>query len=565
MRFASESVFRCFMACVGVLLLSWSVNVGCGPASSSETTNEASAVDAGAANEQGRPDASLPTEQASTDKSNLPDSSASDGSPASAVVTTASGPVQGKDGDNVRSFLGIPYAAPPVGDLRWKAPVAPEPWVEPRDATQFSNICPQQDMGLPATPGTQSEDCLYLNVWTPNPVPKKAPVMVWIHGGAFVVNAASNDAFHGANMARASGVVVVSMNYRLGVSGFLSHPSLGSNAGNYGLMDQVAALKWVKTNIEAFGGDPSNVTVFGLSAGGSSICVHLVAPDSQGLFHRAILQSGPCSAFPKSAAEAQGQSLAKEVGCDGATDVASCLRGKSIKELNDALPLREGLLFGSGVNWGPVFGTDLLSEHPYTLLQKNKTNNVPVVLGSSRDEGTFFVYGARQTNMTETQYKDAIKAAYGAKADQVLALYPINSYQSPAAAYADVIGDASFVCPTRRTARLLSAAGNKTYLYHFTYAPSFIPIPFLGAFHGSETAFVFGNSLRGDFEAKDAALSKTLQAYWTRFAKEGVPSAEGAAAWPTYDATGDKHLELNLTIKPGSGLKKDKCDFWDKL
>ncbi|TNE48108.1 MAG: carboxylesterase family protein [Deltaproteobacteria bacterium] len=563
MNVVSTSVFRCIIGCFGILFFSWSVNVGCGSAPSSETTNEVSSVDAGATNEQERPDSFQSTEGSNGDRSVSPDSSNPQGS--SAVVSTVSGPVRGKAEGDVRSFLGIPYAAPPVGALRWKAPVAPEPWSEPRDATQFSNICPQQDTGLPAIPGTQSEDCLYINVWTPDPAPKKAPVMVWIHGGAFVVNTASNDAFNGANMARASGVIVVSMNYRLGVPGFLLHPSLGANAGNYGLLDQVAALKWVKSNIEAFGGDPSNVTLFGLSAGGSSICIHTVAPESKGLFHRAIMQSGPCNAAPKDVAEAQGKSLAKALGCDETADVAACLRGKSVKELNNALPLRQGLLLGAGVNWGPVVDAALLADDPHKLLQEGKANKVPVILGSSRNEGTFFVYGANQVNMTETQYQDAIKAAYGAKADQILAQYPIANYNSPAAAYAELLGDSFFVCSIRRTARLLSAAGNQTYLYHFTHAPSFVPIPFLGAFHGSETGYVFGNPPRGNFETKDATLSKTLQTYWTRFAKDGVPSADDAATWPTYDAAGDKHLELDLTIKPGSGLKREKCDFWDKL
>ena len=529
----------------------------------SDDSGEGSPADAGA-NMDGpvkadgglKPDASSGTDSAAPDASLDP-----------TLVTTASGPVKGKLGSNFRTFLGIPYAAPPVGALRWTAPAAPKAWTTPRDATSFGDICPQQSMGLPATPGTESEDCLFLNVWTPNPAPSKAPVMVWIHGGGFVLGASSNALYNGAIMAGKAGVVLVSMNYRLGVPGFLSHPALGTASGNYGLMDQVAALKWVKQNIAAFGGDPGNVTIFGESAGGMSVCAHLVSPGSKGLFHRAAIQSGPCTlaSTPLTTAQTQGKALSKKVGCDTASSEASCLRGKTAKVLNSALPLKQGLILGDGANWGPVVDGAMITGQPSTLLKAGNFNKVPMLLGANQDEGTLFIYAAGSTAMTKAAYESAVKTTYAAKASQILALYPASNYKSPAHAFADLLGDLAFVCPTRQGARLLAAQGVDTYLYHFTRTPNITLSPFLGAYHSAEIAFVFGNSYIGVFGPQEAAFSATLQAYWTRFATSGTPNAASATSWPKYSAAGDKHLQLDLVVKEGSGLKKTRCDFWDSL
>jgi para-nitrobenzyl esterase len=394
--------------------------------------------------------------------------------------------------------------------------------------------------------------------------------MVWFHGGGFTNGGTAQALYDGRALAEQSGTVIVSGNYRLGPLGFLAHPALGSGSGNYGIRDQQAALTWVQDNIAAFGGDPGRVTIFGESAGGVSVCLHLVSPASQGLFHRAIQQSGPCAdnARTQTQAEAQGADLAEALGCAAEADVAACLRTKSVDEILAALPLKEGMILGEGVSWGPHADGTVLPESPAALFAQGLFSRVKLLLGTNRDEGTLFVWAAGLRLMTKPQYETTIQNAFGDRAAAVLAQYPADDFDSGAAALAEVLGDLAFVCPTRRMARLVAGVNTEpaAYLYHFTREPSFSALPFLGAFHAAEIPFVFGTGpAMGGLNEEEQALSRAMMGYWTRFAATGNPDGGEAPAWAPYAEGSDNHQQLDLTISAGNGLKRANCNFWDGL
>ena len=483
-----------------------------------------------------------------------------------AVVATGSGQVKGTVSAKSRAFLGIPYAVPPVGDLRWTAPAPPKPWTTALDATKAGKVCPQIGPGLTPVKGEPSEDCLTINVWTPLPVPDKAPVMVWIHGGGNVSGSSTEPTYDGKALAEKRGVVLVSFNYRLGALGFLAHPSLSTGSGNFGIQDQQAALKWVNDNIAAFGGDPKNVTLFGQSAGSIDVCTHLTTPGSEGLFHRAIMQSGACStsALTKTEAQAQGKKLSKALKCDSSSDELACLRKEGADKVNKALAMKEGLIIGEGASWGPSVDGVVVPEMPMKRLQSGNFNKVPVLAGFTKDEGTIFLLSAKMFVMTATEYDTLITKIFGATLGaKVKAEYPLSAYKEVTDAAADLIGDAGFICPLRRAMRAVKSAGQKAWFYRFTRVPSFMNIPFLGAYHGSDLAFVFNNANNDGFTTDEAKLSESMMGYWTRFARGDDPNGDGATAWPAYDKTSDKHLQLDLTIKSAAAHKQKKCDFWD--
>lgn len=490
-----------------------------------------------------------------------------------ALVLTRTGPVRGTITDGQRAFLGIPYAEPPTGTRRWTAPQPAPPWTRPRSATAYGPACVQDTtptrvafwnrLSPPAS--AVDEDCLTLNVWTPNPAPSApAPVMVWIHGGAFRTGSGSLAAYEGHQLAKA-GMVVVTLNYRLGPLGFFAHPALG--AGNYGLLDQQAALRWVRDNIAAFGGDPERVTLFGESAGAASVCFHLVAPESRRLFQRAIMQSGTCLEMATSRADAEkrAQELAGRAGCGAVSDPVACLRARPASAIL-AAEAAKGLEILAAGGSGPYVDGVLLPDTPEALLTAGRASGVPVLLGANRDEGTIFVGLADWLNLTAAQYWLIVSVAFGANAAGVLARYPAAAYDTPAAAMADLIGDASFVCTMRRTARTLSANRWAVYLYAFTRVPSFLDEPFYGAFHAAEIPFVFGTGDRlGGFTAAERSLSAAVMGYWTRFAASGTPELTEAVSWPRHDAASDRHLVLDLSITAASGLKSARCDYFDSI
>jgi para-nitrobenzyl esterase len=493
------------------------------------------------------------------------------------VVATHRGPVQGQAyADGSAAFLGIPYAAPPTGARRWRAPEAPEAWTTPRDATRFGGVCPQVEMFSGKPMEATSEDCLTLNVWTPALQPAtRAPVMVWIHGGGFTMGSTKQELYDGAALSH-SGVVVVSMNYRLGALGFLGHPALsaespGKASGNYGLMDQRLALQWVRDNIAAFGGDPDNVTLFGESAGAISACLQMVSPQAQGLFHRVIAQSGTCYLIgvplkdagtpQEDSSEERGLRFARELGCTG-EDVAGCLRTKTPAELLAASGAALDLL-KPHVGFGPIVDGDVLPAAPRQLLAEGKYAKVPLLLGTNGDEGTLFTMKAKLD--TAEQYEEAVRVRSPQHAEELLRLYPAKSFASPHAAYDHMLRDALFLCPARRLARTVVEHGQPVYAYQFTYEPkSFFGIPFMkmGAFHAAELPFVFGVekgrlSLGSDTERE---LSKKVMGYWSRFANKSNPNGDGATEWPAYTREGEPHLVINTEFAHGARLDQTHCD-----
>ena len=537
---------------------------------SSQTMGENTASDAGdaAAPES---DASTSAGDAGAQATDAGESQSSD----SVSVTIEHGELRGTRVDDVRRFLGIPYAKPPVGELRWKRPEAPEAWSTPRDATQYGKRCAQLDSAVLMNPASEDEDCLFLNVWAPNDA-RDLPVMVWIHGGGNVNGSASELVpytrpeaqeyfYDGEELAR-KGVVLVSINYRLGVFGFLSHPELdepGKPSGNQGLWDQVAALQWVQKNVAKFGGDASNVTIFGESAGSYDVCMHVASGKTEGLFQRAISQSGGCTTvtLTKQQAEATADALATSVGCTG-DDALSCLRDKDVPSLLTAassLPAS-----GTGRTLSPTVDGDYLTDQPRTLYKTGKINKVPYVLGSNTDEGTLFT-SAMIT--TEEQYDAALDMQFPGRRDAIKALYSLDKFQdakpNPAqAALVRVIGDARLVCSTTDSALLAAAHAPSVYTYNFDIAvdPSLSPT-FLGATHGAELAYVFQTSSR--FNEDQTATSDLIQRYWTTFARKGDPNSGSDPEWPTYGPDADRRMNLAVNASAAvDNFRKAECDFW---
>ena len=481
------------------------------------------------------------------------------------------GTVHGKQVNGVRKFFGIPYAAPPVGALRWKAPQPVTPWTSPRDAVSPAAVCPQiNPFGL----GGGEEDCLYLNVFTPAEV-TGAPVMFWLHGGAFAFGSGSEVYYDGAKLAQKYGVVVVTINYRLGAFGAFIHPQLTTDSsGNYAIEDQLAALKWVQRNIATFGGDPAKVTVFGESAGGFSACLLYLSANTHGLFRSVISESGLCTSDyqrSKPQAMADSMTIATKLGCTG--QVETCLRSKTVDELTAAitpLPVAMqppgGALYLPGVI-SPAPFTDgvVVADDMRVAFAAGGFEHRPLLLGTNHDEGTLFHSSVLATPvLDETAYRDALGRHFGAgKVDAIVAAYPVAAFSSPNAAIAAVTGDSLFVCPARRAARGAAAAGAPIYRYTFERAFENPLITDGGVIHSGEIPFVFGNDnfLLGQMGQSGLPVSDAVQGYWTRFAATGDPNGDGAVAWPRAD--GDHHLVLDVTSAASSGLKTAQCDFWD--
>ncbi|MEV5748269.1 carboxylesterase/lipase family protein [Actinoallomurus sp. NPDC052308] len=501
------------------------------------------------------------------------------------VVRTAEGPVRGTVTGDHRVFEGIPYAAPPVGSLRWTSPQPVSPWTRTRDATRPGNACAQTAGFLGDAP-SEAEDCLYLNVTTPRHVTgRRLPVMFWIHGGGFYSGA--GDLYDARRLATQGDVIVVTPNYRLGVFGLLTHPSLDRGgrptSGDFGLEDQQAALRWVRRNAAAFGGDPGNVTISGESAGGVSTCTHLTAPGSAGLFRRAIVQSGPCAVTdewpyhdgewvvrPRAERARQGASLAAKIGCGDAADVAACLRRLPVSALLNASD--------GGQGFGPAAGGTVLPVAPATALATGRFAHVPVIQGTTRDEHRLFVAAVESFSghvTTEADYRGELEDFFGpVKAAKVLAEYPVRRYGSASLALASVWTDYAWACPAGRTDRLLSERV-PTYAYEFadenapwasdTPAPAFPT----GAFHASELQYLFDQSeFRGPLSTAQRLLSDRMIGYWTRFARTGDPNGGGAPTWaPTLPGA-----ERVLSLASGSGgirpvdlAREHRCGFWTSL
>jgi para-nitrobenzyl esterase len=500
--------------------------------------------------------------------------------PAGATAAAAGGPVaqthfgavQGKSVGGIHEFLGIPYAAPPTGNLRWHAPEPPARWTGVRAATTFAPHCPQS--ASPFGVASTSEDCLFLNVFTkPGVNPAGRPVMVWIHGGALVTG--ESDDYDPTALVN-DGVTVVTVNYRLGALGFLADSALADRAGasgNYGLMDQQAALRWVRANIGRFGGDPRNVTLFGESAGGLSTLSQLVSPGARGLFQRAIVESGSYDLTQASLAsdETAGAAFAARVGCGtepSAAATAACLR---------AVPVATLLANENAGGYTPDLDGRVLTQSIGTALQKGQFNRVPVVMGTNHDEWRLFVALAQLEGgpaVTAANYQAEIQGTLGvsaAVAAQIAAQYPVAGFPSPALALGAVGTDAIFACPSLEAVSFLSEF-TPTFSYEFNdeNAPErFLPsvgFPY-GAAHASEIQYLFGLTtapIPATLTPDQQALAAQMKGYWTSQAKHGNPETAGQPAWPLFNASTQPMLSLNT---PAPAVETNfaavhNCSFW---
>jgi len=493
------------------------------------------------------------------------------------IVKIDSGLVSGS-GISVRSYKGIPYAAPPVGDLRWKAPEPVKPWKGIRVAKEYSPICPQFQF----FPGPQSEDCLALNVWTPaKSSADKLPVMVWIHGGGFVIGASSQSAYDGEPLA-AQGVVVVSINYRLGIFGFFSHPGLSPESskgvsGNQGILDMVAALDWVKRNIAAFGGDPGNVTIFGESAGGTAVCLLMVVPQAQGLFQKVISESAAWMFGPFNHLKENwyGRMPAEKFGESHGKDLAA-LRSKTTAEILKlaGAPDMTGDKADRGESYMPVVDGVVIPDDPARLFLTGKFAHVPLIAGTNADEGTL-MGGPPVHNLADLR-KYAAKM-FGPQADAALAVYPAATDAEAYDAAAHISGDYTFLQGTRSVLRSEAKVNPKVFQYQFTRVSGIGRKIKWGAFHASEIPYVFGTlpdsvygtsaNFIGDFRVdtdtyddQDGKLARAMSAAWVRFAKTGDPNGPGLTAWPAFGAK-ENYLEFGDQIAPKTALRKAQIDF----
>lgn len=482
--------------------------------------------------------------------------------------------------DGVRVYQGIPFAAPPVGPLRWRPPQPVKPWDRVRPCTEPGPSCPQPKPMVGPPPAWSDEDCLNLNVWTAAPPDgPKRPVMVWIHGGGFTTGTGSYALYDGAALAR-QGVVVVTINYRLGPFGFFAHPLLSKESergvsGNYGLLDQIAALEWVKRNIAAFGGDPGCVTIFGESAGSVSVCDLLVSPLAAGLFHRAIAESGGVHGRIRGLrdrrsgmepAEQMGERVARALGCDRADDPLAALRAKGADELLAAAHPSQGLYGKAEDKFWPVVDGWVLPDDPAALFDAGKRHDVPFMIGTNADENTIFL---RQLPVRHAEgYRLLLRAFFRADAGAVEVLFPAATDEEVGAALNRCMTVASFVTPARALARAQEKVKSPAWLYHFTRIPPVARPLKLGAFHSAEIAYVFGNLDDGPVASReevDRALARTLGGYWTRFAATGDPNRDGLPAWPAYTRADDQHLDLGDAVKVGQGLWREACDLFERI
>ncbi|MET3984635.1 para-nitrobenzyl esterase [Streptomyces sp. PvR034] len=484
------------------------------------------------------------------------------------VVAVAQGALRGRVHDGAQEFLGVPYAGAPVGDFRLRAPAEPRPWRGVREADRQAPACLQfSPFGL-RDPLAVSEDCLYLDVYRPQGAragEERLPVILWMHGGAY--SQGTGTQFGGRTMAALTNSVVISINYRLGQLGYLGLPELAGEdprrSGSFGLMDQIEALHWIGRNAAAFGGNPGNVTVSGQSAGSGSVCALLAAPAAAGLFHRAVLQSGPCTLLrtPDAArAASEARAFAARAGCADPGAVVACLRAAAGPALVDAartLPTS-----------GPASGDGLLPRDPAAAIAAGDWNKVPVLIGSTRSEARFFV-ALTQPRLTEQEYARQVLDAYGAAGPEVLARYPVAAHGSPYLALSALMTDSTFACQTARTTDLF-ARQVPTYAYEFddpdspTLAGAQVPGLDESNAHSAELAYLYDFTM-GDrpLTAVQNALATGMKRYWGAFARYGSPVVRGQTPWPAAGPTGSV-----LTLGPG-GMRPDRgfaadhqCAFW---
>jgi para-nitrobenzyl esterase len=489
------------------------------------------------------------------------------------TVRTTAGLVSGETVERgVRAFKGIPYAAPPVGEQRWRPPTPVQPWQGVRQSTAFAPACSQLKVGGGRGRRYQgySEDCLYLNIWTPTEANgHKLPVMLWYHGGGFVIGSASDDVYDGRFLAQ-KGVVVVTTNYRVGPVGFFAHPLLSKESergvsGNYGMLDMIAALEWVRDNIAGFGGDPERVTIFGESAGGRCVAHLMATPAAKGLFHRGIMQSSslyrPLSHLRKryygrSSAEQVGVSVAEKLGCNETEALLECLRGKAADDVIAASDVVMGS-FTEGNFFEPIVDGLLLPDDPSQIFEDGKQHPVPLIAGSNADESTVFTPPGLYT--TEGQVERSIKKWFPHHHREILELFTIEDVDDAWRAVVRIQGDWMFTVPILKTVRTMERTGAPAYQYFFTHIRSDDRGRQLGAYHGSEIRFAFDNLDLGRTPVTDAdrKIADVMSSYWVNFATTGDPNADALPPWPRYSREEQPYLELGGVVKVGHDLRPE--------
>jgi len=451
--------------------------------------------------------------------------------------------VPGSDPD-VRVYKGIPFAAPPVGDLRWRAPKPSADWPGVRKADQFSATCMQtpypEGSLYRSEPQPVSEDCLYLNIWTAaKSASDKRPVMVWIHGGAFTRGSGSTPIYNGEKLAK-KGVVLVTVNYRLGIFGFFAHPELTQesehhSSGDYGILDEIAALQWVQKNIAAFGGDPKRVTIFGESAGSWAVNVLVASPLTKGLFQRAIGESG-----------ANFNKMTKLADLEKSGERAGSIKELRAKSAEDVMKTQGA--FSVNVD-GWLLPTDVMS-----IFEKGQQNDVPILIGSNADEGTAFM----PPKITVAGLQATAKQRFGASVDQFSQIYPATSDEEAWTASAHLMRDQTFGLQMRTWARMQTKTGKSpAFLYYFSHVPP--GAKHYGAYHASEIAYVFGTGR--NWEEADRTLSDVISWYWVNFAATGNPNSKTLPDWQKYDENKDLALGLGDEIQAIPLPNKAGLDF----
>lgn len=481
--------------------------------------------------------------------------------------------------DGVRIFKGIPFAAPPVGNLRWRSPQPPAHWSGVRKADKFGPECmqPYYSMSTPFGRGTReemSENCLYLNVWTPaNAAHQRLPVMVWIYGGGFYERSSSLPLTNGHALAR-MGVVVVSFNYRLGVFGFFAYPQLTTSAGtetsgDYGLLDMIAALKGVHKHLAAFGGNPKRVTIFGESAGSLAVSYLMASPLAKGLFQRAIGESGsaltgPLVPLTLAGAEQQAREFAQFAGARSLVDLRA-IPPEQMCKLSEAFVRKNGGLLAT---FWPYIDGSFLPAAPYNIFAKGKQHNVPLLVGSNADDGQVALQ--LYPICPPQAFVEQARRRFGSQAGAYLKLYPANSEQQATRSEVASLTDWFFAAPMRDWVQLQTETGKaKAYLYLFSHGP---PVPaasyhgaFHGAFHAAEVFYVFDSmNLHPNWAwtEADRRLSRTMMSYWVNFARMGNPNGRGLPHWPAYNEKDQEVMDLGTRIEARQEPDRRRLDWW---
>jgi para-nitrobenzyl esterase len=484
-------------------------------------------------------------------------------------VPTTEGRVVGHETQNSLSFKGIPYAAPPTGALRWAPTQAAAVRSSPFDAKDFGSVCVQVSTTFRRSSIIGDEDCLKMNIWKPKSQGDHLPVMVFVHGGANINGAGNDDLFkttsnlYDGEYLSTLGVVVVTFNYRLGTLGFMAHLALSAvsgyaGSGNYGVMDQIEALKWVQQNIAAFGGDPKNVTVFGESAGAIDLLGMITSPLAKDLFSRAIIESGFLTETTLAVSEKLGKDVSKNLGCDQNSDVLACMRSKNGADVITAgNPIQSGKMVSSNL----TIDNYVLKSGVLAAFRAGNYNHVPVIIGSNADEMTTLAPALTTLPTTAVDYEKAIQTYFGEQLGRaVLAKYPPYTYGIPAHTFEVLLGDAFIQCPTRQISRALASQQTPLFRYVFSHVSDNSIFAIFGAGHGLELPYVFHSAVFFA-SSREEILSQEITQYWKTFATTGTPT--GAVAWPQFQ--NDQYINLDVVTHADQNFRGDQCDFWDQM